>query len=179
MEIKQLKSSFEQLKETVLKAADATGQFTESLKVLAKSVTFAQRYSSGSLTDVLRGECPPEVDAVEQLAAVTDPEVKKRVEFKKLAREIWLTEERNRKRMQAETARNYAALDAEKTLSMYENYAEMDKYTALGLALYADDAKPVRSPAPNEEQLAATTGSIRCGGAYSQMGLEGCTTTTS
>jgi hypothetical protein len=165
MEIKQLKSSFEQLKETVLKAADATGQFTESLKVLAKSVTFAQRYSSGSLTDVLRGECPPEVDAVEQLAAVTDPEVKKRVEFKKLAREIWLTEERNRKRMQAETARNYAALDAEKTLSMYENYAEMDKYTALGLALYADDAKPV--------------GSIRCGGAYSQMGLEGCTTTTS
>lgn len=143
MEIKQLKSSFETLKEKVLQAADATGQLTESLKHMAKSMKFGQRYGTGKLTDALQGECPPEVDAVERLAAVTDPEVKRKVQYKLLAREIWLTEDRNRKRMQAETERAYAARDVKATLSMYENYAEMDKYTSLALAIYSDDAKPV------------------------------------
>lgn len=133
------------LKDAFGKLKDATTKASGNIRKIAKHFQFARRYGMkpSALTEAFGLVCPPEVDAVEQLAAISDPEIKKRVAYKQLAREIWLEEDENRKRMQAETVRAYAALDVKATLSLYENYADMDKYPEIQLPYYAHDAERV------------------------------------
>lgn len=82
-------------------------------------------------------------DAVEELAAIADPEIKERNDYKKLAHEIWQEEQEVENRAREQFIRNHGfGSQLPEILDRYKDYEEMDAIQ-MALPFYADDAEPV------------------------------------